>query len=105
MPSWSPESFLDTFDVVAIGEGEETMVEIADCIEQGRGLSVVRGLVFKDGDRIVHTEARGFIENLDALAFPLREMFDNDGYKKYYLDRFGYSTSSMITSQRLPVFM
>ena len=45
---------------------------------------------------------REFIEDLDSLAFPTRELFDNEAYKKYYLDRFGYSTSSMITSRGCP---
>ncbi len=27
LPSWAPESFLDTFDVVAVGEGEQTMLK------------------------------------------------------------------------------
>ena len=58
MPSWSPESFLNPFDVVAVGEGEETMVEIANCVSQGIALSNVRGIVFKDNDRILHTEPK-----------------------------------------------
>jgi anaerobic magnesium-protoporphyrin IX monomethyl ester cyclase len=102
LPSWSPESFLGTFDVVAVGEGEETMVELADCVARKTGFSGVKGLVYKDGKRIVHTGSRGFIDYLDDLAFPLRDLFDNQAYKKYYLDRFGYSTTSMITSRGCP---
>jgi len=102
MPSWSPESFLNPFDVVAVGEGEETMVELANCVSRGTALSNVRGIVFKDNDRIVHTKPRPFIRNLDSLGYPSRELFDNQAYQKYYLDRFGYSTSSMITSRGCP---
>ncbi len=102
LPSWSPESFLGAFDLVAVGEGEEVMVELLDCVRGGVGFSVVKGLVYRDGDHIVHTAPREFIENLDVLARPTRELFDNEAYKKYYLDRFGYSTSSMITSRGCP---
>ena len=102
LPSWAPESFLDAFDVVTVGEGEETIVELANCFAQGVGFSGVKGLVYKDGERIIHTGTRGFIEDLDGLAFPARELFDNDAYKRYYLDKFGYSTSSMITSRGCP---
>lgn len=102
LPSWSPESFLEVFDVVAVGEGEETMPELADCLARGREFSGVKGLVYRDGKRIVKTGERAFIENLDTLAFPTRELFDNDAYKKYYLNRFGYSTTSMITSRGCP---
>lgn len=102
LPSWAPESFLDAFDVVAVGEGEETMAELADCVAHGTELSGVKGLVFRDDKRIVNTGPRKFIEDLDSLAFPTRDLFDNEAYKKYYLDRFGYSTTSMITSRGCP---
>jgi anaerobic magnesium-protoporphyrin IX monomethyl ester cyclase len=102
LPSWAPEGFLDVFDVVAVGEGEQTMTELADCVEQGTELSGVKGLVFRDGKRIVNTDPRGFIEDLNSLAFPTRNLFDNEAYKKYYLDHFGYSTTSMITSRGCP---
>jgi len=102
LPSWSPESFLGAFDVVAIGEGEETIVELAECFSSGNSFSGVCGLVFKTSDRVVRTEPRRFIRDLDALAFPARDLFDNESYKRYYLERFGYSISSMITSRGCP---
>jgi len=102
LPSWSPESFLDTFDVVAVGEGEETMSELADCIAQESGFSGVKGLVYRDGKRIVNTGTREFIKDLDTLVFPTRELFDNEAYKEYYQNRVGYSTTSMITSRGCP---
>ena len=102
LPSWAPEGFLDVFDVVAVGEGEQTISELADCVAQGTELSGVKGLIFRDGKRIVNTGPRGFIEDLDSLAFPTRDLFDNEAYKKYYLERFGYSTTSMITSRGCP---
>jgi anaerobic magnesium-protoporphyrin IX monomethyl ester cyclase len=102
LPSWSPESFLGAFALVAVGEGEETIVDIANCVAGGVGFSGVKGLVYKDGNRVVHTLRRGFIQDLDSLAFPPRELFDNQAYKKYYLDRFGYTTSAMISSRGCP---
>jgi anaerobic magnesium-protoporphyrin IX monomethyl ester cyclase len=102
LPSWSPESFLEVFDVVVVGEGEETMVELTNCFVERADFSRIRGLVYRDKERIVHTDPRGFIDDLDDLPFPSRELFDNEAYKKYYIDRFGYSTSAMITSRGCP---
>ena len=102
LPSWAPESFLDVFDVVAVGEGEQTMSELVDCVAQDKELSGVKGLIFREDKRIINTGPRKFIENLDSLAFPSRDLFDNEAYKKYYLDNFGYSTTSMITSRGCP---
>jgi anaerobic magnesium-protoporphyrin IX monomethyl ester cyclase len=102
LPSWAPEGFLDLFDMVIVGEGEQTVSEIAECVEHGGGFSGVKGLVFKDGKCTVNTGPREFTENLDELAFPTRDLFDNEAYKKYYLNRFGYSTTSIITSRGCP---
>ena len=102
LPSWSPEAFLDAFDVVAVGEGEETIVELAESIAGGTSFSGVDGIVYKEDSRVVHNEPRRFIHDLDRLAYPARDLFDNKAYKRYYLNRFGYSISSMITSRGCP---
>ncbi len=99
LPSWAPEGFLDVFDAVAVGEGEQTMIELADCVAQRKEFLGVKGLVLKVGNQIIKTAPREFVEKLDTLSFPTRDLFDNQAYKKYYLDRFGYSTTSMITSR------
>jgi anaerobic magnesium-protoporphyrin IX monomethyl ester cyclase len=103
LPSWAPEGFLNVFDAVSVGEGEQTMAELAECVAKGnKDFSSLKGLVYRDGKHIVNTGERAFIENLDNLAFPTRELFDNEAYKKYYIDHFGYSTTSMITSRGCP---
>jgi anaerobic magnesium-protoporphyrin IX monomethyl ester cyclase len=102
LPSWAPESFLDVFDVVIVGEGEQTISELADCVAQGKELSGVKGLVFRYDKQIINTGPREFIKDLNSLAFPTRDLFDNEAYKKYYLDHFGYTTTSMITSRGCP---
>ena len=102
LPSWAPESFLSVFDVVAVGEGEETMPELVQSIAEHKPLSGVNGLVYRDGDRLVHTASRAFVADLDRLPFPTRNRFDNDAYKKYYRKNFHYTTTSMITSRGCP---
>ena len=102
LPSWSPESFLGSFDVVAVGEGEEVMVELASCVKHCVEFQGVRGIIFRGGSKIVKTAPRMAVTDLNALSFPSRELFDNSAYKKYYLDNFGYTISSMITSRGCP---
>ena len=102
LPTWSPESFLGTFDVVVLGEGEDTIVELTNCKTQNISLSNVKGLIYRDGKEIINTGSRGFIKDLNQLEFPLRKLFDNTAYKKYYSDHFGYTTSAMITSRGCP---
>jgi anaerobic magnesium-protoporphyrin IX monomethyl ester cyclase len=102
LPTLDPTSYLDVFDVVVLGEGEEAMVEIADCHERGVGFSGVRGIAYKDDGDVKLTSSRGFVEDLDSLPFPSRDLFDNDAYKRHYLRRFGYSISPLITSRGCP---
>src|SRR5436309_6983803 len=51
-PSGEPDTFVDRFDLVAVGEGEETIVEIMAHLDDG-AFEAVPGLVFRRGDEIV----------------------------------------------------
>ncbi len=102
LPTLDPEGFLDVFDVVAVGEGEETIVELARCVEQGLDVSGVRGIVYKKNGCTVSTGERKFIENLDLLPFPSRDLFDNTHYKAFFAKHFGYTTTPMISSRGCP---
>ena len=102
LPTSAPESFLDDFDVAAIGEGEDTIAELVRSVEQGKDFSSVNGVAYKDGGKIRFTPDREFVKDLDDLPFPSRELFDNESYKKYYSKRFGYTITSLITSRGCP---
>ncbi len=67
-------------DAVCVGEGEYTMLELAERIERNKSLEGIRGLVYKDGNRIIDNGARGFIEDLDSLPFPAYDLLPLDKY-------------------------
>ncbi len=104
LPTMQPEEFLDAFDVTVVGEGEQTMLELVGAFEKGSALSQIKGLVYKDKDtgQIKHTSPRDFVDDLDSLPLPSRDLFDNDAYKKYYFERFGYTTTAIMTSRGCP---
>jgi len=107
LPTLCPEDFLEDFDIVATGEGEQTMLELVSAIENRRSVSAVRGIVYKkqkknDDPRVVYTPPGGFIEDLDSLPFPSRDFFDNQSYKNHYSEKFGYTTTSLISSRGCP---
>lgn len=64
-------------DYGVIGEGEETVVELADALERGADPSGVAGLVMRGG-RL--TPERPPIRDLDALAWPDYEGFGIEEY-------------------------
>lgn len=64
------------FDIVVSGEGEETLVEIL----QGKLLSDVAGISYKNGTEILSNQRRIPTENLDSLPFPALDLFDMSRY-------------------------
>jgi len=107
LPTVCPRDFLEDFDVVAVGEGERTMLELVQAVEEHRSLSTVRGIVYKKQNKdcdveVAYTPSREFIKDLDSLPFPARDLFDNQSYKNHYLKNFGYTITSLITSRGCP---
>ncbi|MBU0945607.1 MAG: B12-binding domain-containing radical SAM protein [Proteobacteria bacterium] len=66
-------------DIVCIGEGEETMVDIAQATEQS-GLAHILGICYRDGKQIKTNEARPYIKNLDTISPPARHLLPMDKY-------------------------
>lgn len=67
-------------DSVIRGEPEETSLCLADALENANKLSEVEGISFRQNGQILHNPSRPFIENLDQLPFPARDLIKNDRY-------------------------
>lgn len=65
-----------SIDIAVYGEGEETMWNILKC----KKLNQVKGIVYREGKKIIKTEARDLIPNLDILPFPDWETLNYDKY-------------------------
>jgi radical SAM superfamily enzyme YgiQ (UPF0313 family) len=68
-------------DVVVLGEGEATMVELAAALESGADLRSVPGIVYRQGGETITTTHRPRTENLDVFPFPAYGAFDLSLYK------------------------
>ena len=67
-------------DVCALGEGEETMLEVVAAANQREHLKGVAGIAFLDGDQFIKTCGRGRIRNIDAMPLPAWDLFPVDVY-------------------------
>jgi anaerobic magnesium-protoporphyrin IX monomethyl ester cyclase len=67
-------------DVVCVGEGERTILELTQAIEHKASLSKVRGIVYRSGDHIIKTPPQPLIDDLDSLPFPARHLLPMDRY-------------------------
>lgn len=83
-PSADPQGLLRAvpeIDLVVIGEGEDTIVELLFALEKNTPLSEVNGLAFRKDNDVVVSGPRKLRENIDSLPFPCRENID---YKKVF---------------------
>jgi len=96
----------DEVDFVVIGEGEYTLLELADAIEQKKELKKVKGIMFKKkkGKKIefVRTKPRELIKNLDDLPYPAIDMFPWKRYPAHTSFVRNLPCIQMITSRGCP---
>jgi len=57
-------------DIVVVGEGEQTFVDLVTIIENRGSLDSVDGICYRENGKNYTTKPREFIENLDSLPFP-----------------------------------
>jgi anaerobic magnesium-protoporphyrin IX monomethyl ester cyclase len=80
------------FDAVVVGEGDYTFAEIVD----GKPFQDILGVHYRDGDKIIATAPRPFVENLDDLPMPAWHLYD----AQYYRDKI-----SRLLAKRPPLAM
>jgi anaerobic magnesium-protoporphyrin IX monomethyl ester cyclase len=104
LPTIEPEKFLEDFDVIVLGEGEETMLELTQKFVDGDDFSGVKGIIYHDRDsgEVRRTAKRELKKDLNYFPNPARELFDNKSYKEYYSKNFGYTTTPIMTSRGCP---
>ncbi len=82
-PAAAPEYFLKKTqaDVVGIGEGEITFVELMDAFAGKRTLESVDGIAFINSEgKVVRTKVRDLIKNIDEISWPAYDLFDMSHY-------------------------
>jgi len=68
-------------DVVARGESDRTLVDLAIAIQNGKDLNQVAGITYKNNGAIVNTETRPLITDLDSLPLPSRDLLPLSRYR------------------------
>ncbi len=74
----------DNLDSVSRGEGEFTLLELCERVINGVDWHDVRGLAYKQDEKVCLSPARPLIDDLDAMPFPSRDFIDekvNEGRK------------------------
>ncbi|MBU1727513.1 MAG: B12-binding domain-containing radical SAM protein [Candidatus Omnitrophica bacterium] len=84
-PTGLPEYTLksDLVDSVVIGEGEKTLVELAQAVNKKQALSGIKGLAFKERGRVVFNGYREHIKEVDNILYPAYHLIDLDKYFEF----------------------
>jgi radical SAM superfamily enzyme YgiQ (UPF0313 family) len=78
-----PRSALNAgFDYAIIGEGETTVAALVNALAKKSKIDSINGLAFKKRNKIVVNPKKLFIENLDKIPFPARDLWDYSSYFK-----------------------
>ena len=100
-PSGEPETFVDDFDVVAVGEGEETIVSIMEHLGDRRW-EEIPGVVFKRDGEVVRSTARQRTKDMSHLPLPYRGDIPNDQYIAYWRKHWGDATTPLMSTRGCP---
>lgn len=82
-------------DLVMRGEYEETVKELAS----GKSWSEVSGITYRREREIIRNEDRGYIQDVDSIAFPARHLIDNNPYRR---PDTGELQTTIVTSRGCP---
>ena len=92
-------------DVIVVGEGEATMLELLPTLKSlgPRNLSSVAGIFFRNEAReLVRTAERSRLPDLDSLPRPDREAIDHQKYLDAWRTHHGASSVNLITARGCP---
>ena len=88
-------------DIVSIGEGEKTIVEIAKATSLD-DISKIKGIYYKKDNSIYITEKRNDINDLDTLAFPARHLLPKEDIVMERLSNTSLSIAHVLFSRGCP---
>lgn len=87
-------------DIVCIGEGEFTWVELLEVLEERASLSKVKGIAYRSPRKGIRmTEPRPCVEDLDALPLPARHLLPLERYESAGRP---HRTASIVSSRGCP---
>ena len=103
-----PKAFLTeakSVDVAVIGEGEYTMLEIAQTYKTQKSLADVKGIAYRENGEVKLNPVRPFLKDLDELPYPAYHLVDMERYLnpgKIEYRSFKPRALAMITSRGCP---
>lgn len=101
---YNAEEYLSyAVDFIVAGEGESTFLELCIALRQGKDISQVKGLYYRNSEKeTIFTGERQLLADLDLLPFPARERIDMNLYFDVWRKQHGYATVNMSSMRGCP---
>lgn len=82
-PAPEPEYFIKKTkaDVVVIGEGENTIVNLLNAIVRKTPYSTIKGIAYNDSGKVIVNERQPLIKDIDTIPWPAYELFPMNYYR------------------------
>jgi anaerobic magnesium-protoporphyrin IX monomethyl ester cyclase len=85
-------------DICVVGEGEATFTELVQLFDNRNfDLSKIDGIYYRNNNKILKTNSRKFINNLDEIPFPAWDLIDFKDYPGMHLKKQPVESSLLIS--------
>ncbi|MES0337768.1 MAG: radical SAM protein [Candidatus Magnetobacterium sp. LHC-1] len=74
IPEFVMRTYPGLIDCVVIGEGERSMLDVVNAYQDNASLEGISGIIYRDGDTIIRNDVRPYIEDMDSIPFPARDL-------------------------------
>lgn len=102
IPEFIIRNYFNVIDSIVVGEGERTMLELVNAYQNKTNLETIKGIAYRQDGKDYFNESRPFIENLDTIPFPARDLISQKLFTPN-MHNARYRTSlSMLTSRGCP---
>jgi anaerobic magnesium-protoporphyrin IX monomethyl ester cyclase len=89
-------------DYIIQGEGEITLLELINNLENNKDISTINGIVFKKENEIKINTKRAVLQNLDELPLPAWDLVEMNSYKEVWNQSGQEFTLNIATTRGCP---
>jgi anaerobic magnesium-protoporphyrin IX monomethyl ester cyclase len=89
-------------DYIVLGEGEMTLLELVNAIENDEPTTAIPGIAFKTTDAVACNPRRPVLHDLDQLPIPAWDLIDMNSYKLIWLESGNPFTLNIATTRGCP---
>ncbi len=89
-------------DIIIIGEGEITLLEVINSIEQQQSHEEIKGIAFIKNEKVIKTAKRDVLRDLDTLPMPAWDLIEMETYRNTWINTWGYFSLNMSTTRGCP---